>query len=183
MRTTLWYSLAIILLLIMTSGCINEDNSVDTPEESHRTTTNHSNSGEGHLEEMETDSVFSYTLENEECLISMICNLVWEDEAPVDRPIQYENEGDYFMVTITNGANVSVINTARNIPGYPGNIICRYQGDGMDWEVVTRPMTIFVEIELVFAGDQYPYHRKDEATKVEDTGNDYSWTVDYTLMV
>ena len=183
MRSKLFISLSFIIPLILISGCINEKTKIDDPEVNERTTTDHSDLGEGYLVETESENVFSYTLDPDECLISMTCQLVWEDEDPVDRPIRYQNEGDQFTVTITNGDNISIIDTRINAPGYTGTIICRYQGDGMDWETISRPMTFYVEIYLVNAGDQYHYLKKDEATKVEDIGNEYSWTIEYTIMV
>ncbi len=171
---------SISVFFIMVSGCMgisgpdieSEDRLVGTPFED-------SFSGSGYLEEEATTILFKLELTDFQFLIHMKAIINWEDEPPLDRAGSYHNEGDTFTLRVTDGERIDQTSSNVNSEYCEGRTYVYIEGDLVQNDSISRPLTFTVELTLLHCGDQYPYYYHSEALREEDPGNEYRWTVDY----
>ena len=173
----------VIVLCLLLSGCLasggdrikGEDYLLGVPLEG-------SDEGSGYLGEKESEVVFQLKIGEGQYLIRLSDLINWKDEDPVDEGVRYVNEGDQFSAVITNGDNVNICSNSINMEDCEGRLYLYLDGDIVDNQTLSLPGTYSVIVTLLYAGDQYPYYYRSEVLKVEDTGNDYRWSVDYTYV-
>lgn len=173
----------VIVLSLVLSGCIGTggermngtDHLVGVPVDG-------SDEGAGNLEEEESEVVFQLEIEHDQHLIHLSVLVNWRDEDPVERGVKYVNEGDRFSVMITDGANITLNENSENAEGSEGRLYLSLEGDIVDNQTLSHSGTYSVVVTLLYAGDQYPYYLRSEALKVEDSANDYTWSVEYTYV-
>lgn len=175
-----WILVITIISIIFSSGCLDigvltsdsETKLVGTPFDE-------SLYGSGYLEEGAEEILFELPLGDFQYLIHMRAIINWEDEPPVDRSMAYHNEGDTFSVRITGGEHINHVSSNVNAEYCEGRTYVNVEGDLVQNDSISRPLTFRVVVKLIHCGDQYPLYYRSEAMKVEDEGNDYTWTVEY----
>ena len=101
----------------------------------------------------------------------------WNDEPPPST--LYYNDGEHFSARISDDENVKKMGSHSNSPQQSGHLVIFLDGIIVDNQTVPQPRSYEVEVTLLEAGDQHPYVSNSEYLKIEDTGNDYTWTVFY----
>ncbi len=180
-RTSLLISSIVILVSI--SGCLDVS-STDIQVEDRLTgePIDGSDQGSSHLEEFNSEPIFSLDLGVDQHLIRLIVILNWVDEPPAQSGVPYVNDGETFTVRISDGERINYMASTTNVAGSPGKMYVHLPGDIVDNQTVSDPKRFSVEITLTNAGDQYPYYFPVESLRIDDTGNDYTWSVEYTYV-
>ncbi len=163
--------LSISVFLIMASGCMgisgpdieSEDRLVGTPYED-------SKSGSGYLEEGAKSILFKLELTDFQFLIHLRAIINWEDEPPKEGTGSYHNEGDTFTVRVTDGERIDHTSSNVNSEYCEGMTYVNIEGDLVQNDSISRPLTFLVELTLLHCGDHYPYYYHSEALKERGSG-------------
>ena len=173
-------SLAAILILLATSGCTeSSSDDIDVENRLVGKKISGSDGGTGHLEEQQEEDLFTLSLSENKHLTGMTVMVDWNDEPPQQSSTVYYNEGDQFNTIISDDNNLKKMGSYTNVPGNPGHLVLFLEGIIVDNQTIPQPVTYTISVKLLNAGDQYPYVHQSELLKVEDTGNDFSWSVFY----
>lgn len=170
----------LLLTAILISGCINSGSSdIDGEDRIVGKAITGEDHGNGYLEEYESKIVFFLDLEENQFLTHLTFIVNWDDEPPVKRGIDYENQGDQFTLRVTDGASISFASSVINAPRTQGRAFVHLGGDVVDNQSKTGGALFTCEITLTYAGDQYPMNIPSESLRVDDTGNEYRWSMEY----
>ena len=132
MKSKLLIIVVSIVPLILISGCLEGGFSIDEPDYTDRETFDFVDFRDGHLEETESEMVFTVNLGDGEYITHFSCLATWVDEEPVERMREYYNEGDQFRVSISDGGNITMRAISTNPTGGVGNVYCFYPSDIVD---------------------------------------------------
>jgi len=172
--------MALMVIILFSAGCTEtSSDTVDIEDRIIGTKLTGFDSGSSYLDEFESEIVFTVSLGIDEHLTSMIVLVRWNDEPPVQAGGIYYNEGEQFKATISNGDGINRMGSTTNSPDHDGYLFLHLSGDVVDNQTVPRPLTFTVEVKIIMSGDQHPYASDSEMFDVEDTGNDYTWSVEY----
>lgn len=172
--------LPILLMSVLLSGCIdNTSDDIDVENRLVGKKIGGSDGGTGHLEEQQEEDLFTLSLSENKHLTGMTVIVDWNDEPPQQSSTVYYNEGDQFNTVISDDNNLKKMGSYTNVPGNPGHLVLFLEGIIVDNQTIPQPVTYTISVKLLNAGDQYPYVHQSELLKVEDTGNDFSWSVFY----
>lgn len=169
-----------VVLIMVTIGCTEiASDDIDVEDRIVGKKIKGSDGGSGYMEEQQSEVVFTLSLTETEHLTGMTVIVDWSDEPPVQSTNLYYNEGEQFRATISDDDNIKKMGSHTNPPQQNGHLTVFLDGIIVDNQTTPQPRSYAVEIKLLNSGDQYPYAYPSETLSVEDTGNDYSWTVWY----
>ncbi len=172
--------LAFVIIIMLSAGCTDtSSDEIDVEDRLIGTKLTGLDSGASYLDEFESEIVFTVSLGIDEHLTSMTLLVRWNDEPPVQSGGLYYNEGEQFTATITNGDGINKMGSTTNSPDREGYLFLHLPGDVVDNQTVPRPLTYTAEIKIILSGDHHPYASDSEMFDVEDTGNAYTWSVEY----
>ncbi|MGA1848995.1 MAG: hypothetical protein ACMUHB_06610 [Thermoplasmatota archaeon] len=154
-----------------TSGIGDDSISIDLEE-----------SGSGYLEEREEQTVLVIEIGEDQLLSKLTFELRWTDEEPEDRIRRYVNEGDEFLIKVTEGENATIMESGKNMEGTEGRILLDYPCDLADNQTDPRHCVLELTVFLVDAGEQHPWYTGEDRASIEDTGNDFIWKVEYSYL-
>lgn len=166
----------IICFTILFIGCFENETKDILDQEDE--VVERSENGSDYLLEGDSLEVFRISINETEFLSELRAQVHWEDEPPSDGFVQYVNEGDIFLVKITDSSGHSVMDSTENNPGSDGLITVQFPCDLADSQIDAVCLDYIIEIELVDAGEQHPWYTGEDRRSIEDDGNEFDWSVD-----
>jgi hypothetical protein len=176
-------ALLITLVISASTGCLEENvGDGKTDDGGENDSIEVTESGSSHLEEREEETVLVIDMEEGQLLSRLTFELRWTDEEPENRIRRYVNEGDEFLIKVSEGSNATVMESGRNMIGMEGRIMLEYPCDIADNQTRSNPCSFELTVFLVDAGEQHPWYTGEDRASIEDTGNDFTWTAQYSYL-
>ena len=179
MNKELGFCFSILLALVLMSGCINNsENGHDNElEEVWKTVTD-----TGYVEEGDIVDVINLEINSTDYLTNLTVTVSWTDEPDNNDNLRtYENWPDLFQVWITDNEGITQTGEGSNQEGEEGQVVVEFPFHYFDKPRIQGPINITISVEIIEAGDYYPDPGLSLSV-IEDTGNDFTCTVDYSTL-